>query len=445
MKLSEYVMKKQIWLTPAMYCAGAVILSIATFYTDLVLVGRFLEYIPSILLVNVELGKDIMGVLAAAILTMTTFTFSTVLVVLTTYTSQFSPRSPENFVHGKVTRNVLGIFLGGFVYASLSLLYMQDKTFGHEVLTPSIGILIAFFCVAAFAYYIHFVSSNVQVTALINKLTADAENVISNYRELQKKDYVTLDKWEPVKEKRVIQADHDGYVQFFDLIRLMEFAEKQDMEIEVAVTTGEYVFEGMPLLYVYHDKEPEESFAKFYKIGNERTVEQDLGYAVQKLMEVAIRAISPSLNDPNTANEILIRVGRLLGKMGELKTNGWVFTDSAERNRVLYNFSAYHTILYHTFYQISEYGKDDISVLSAMSESLKIAAKSAPAERYETLWNTQLYILDGVDFQKMKKLDLVHLQRKIDELAKATEQPDYQLPSMEMVPASLQQEKLITK
>lgn len=123
MKPSAYILRKKIWIIPALYSLGAIVLSIATFFMDLLLVGRVTNIIPSIFLTNIELGKDIMGILAAAILTMTTFTFSTVLVVLTTYTSQFSPRTPENFVHGQVTRRVLGIFLGGFVYTSLSLLY----------------------------------------------------------------------------------------------------------------------------------------------------------------------------------------------------------------------------------------------------------------------------------------------------------------------------------
>lgn len=439
MKPSAYTIRKKIWITPALYSIGAIFLSIATFFMDLLLVGRVTDIIPSIFLTNIELGKDIMGVLAAAILTMTTFTFSTVLVVLTTYTSQFSPRTPENFVHGQVTRRVLGIFLGGFVYTSFSLLYMQDKTFGHEVLTPAIGIFIAFFCVATFAYYIHFVSSNVQVTALVNKLTADAEKVISKYRELQEEKYVSLDEWEPGKQKEEVEADGEGYIQFFDLTGLLEFTEKHDIEVEIAVTTGEYISEGMPILYVHKGKDQNLSFTEFYTIGNERTVEQDLGYAVQKLMEVAIRAISPSLNDPNTANEILIRVGRLLGRIGALKTDGWVLTDSMDRHRVLYKFPSYSTMLYQTFYQISYYGKNDISVLSTMAESLKVAARSAPSARHETLWEIQQYILDGVDFSGMKKLDLTHLQRKIDELAKITDQPSIQLPSVDKFRPSIQQ------
>lgn len=422
MKPSSFVLITKIWITPALYSLVAIALSIASFNLDLLVVENFVDSIPRILLTNVELGKDVMGVLAAAILTMTTFTFSTVLVVLTTYTSQFSPRSSENFIHSKVTRRVLGIFIGGFVYPSLSLLYMQDKTFGHEVLTPSIGVLISFFCVATFAYYIHFISSNVRVTALINKLIGDIDRVVANYKKLQEKNHVSLENWEPSGQEKEIEMGAEGYVQFIDLVNLVKFAEEKDIEIEVLVTTGDYIYEDMPIFRIYQNNGEDLSLAKFFQTGPERTVEQDIGYSIQKLMEVAIRAISPSLNDPNTANEILIRIGRLLGEIGKLKTKGWILTDSAGRNRVVYHFPSYQTLLYHTFYQISKYGSDDISVMSSMTESLKAALRSAPVERYDEIWEIQAYILDGLDCTEMKKKDLEYLQKKIDELAELTNQ-----------------------
>ncbi len=313
----------------------------------------------------------------------------------------------------------------------MSLLFMQDKTFGHEVLTPSIGILIGFLCVGAFAYYIHFVSSNVQVTALVNKLTTDAEKVIYNYRKLQEEKYVSMDKWEPGNKTHTVTADSEGYVQFIDLVNLVKLAEKQDIEIELVVKTGDYIYKDGPVMHIHKNKIQNKNLSEFYKIGNERTVEQDLGYAVQKLIEVAIRAISPSLNDPNTANDILLRVGRLLGEMGKLKTHGWVMTDSKDQQRVLYDFSSYKTILYETFYQISKYGKGDISVLAYMTDALKGAAKSAPSMRHESLWELQKYILDGLDCSTMRKMDREYLQQKVDDLADMTNQKRINLISRE--------------
>lgn len=422
LKPAWYKAKKYIWITPAIYCAIAVALSIASFFLDFLIIGRMINQIHPVFVMNVTVGKDVMSTLATAILTMTTFTFSTLLVVLSTYSSQFSPRSPENIVHAQTTRRVLGIFLGGFIYTALSLLYMQDKTFNHEVITPTIGIFVSFFCVATFAYFVHYVSSNIQISALVNKLTLDTSAVINKYQKLQKEYMHTSGELDLKAEKHVIVSRREGYIQFIDLIGLVKYAEQQDSEIEVVARTGDYIQVNTPLLNIYQSFPKGFSGEEFFSIGNERTVEQDIGYAFQKMIEVAIRAISPSLNDPNTANEILVRIGSLLGDIGQLKTSKWVLEDSGKRPRVSYDFPSYSDILYEVYYQISSYGKDDISVLAAMTESLKIAARSTTNDRSEDLWEMQQYILDKLDFGDFKKLDLKFLSKQVSELAKLTGQ-----------------------
>ncbi|MDN7247355.1 DUF2254 domain-containing protein [Planococcus shenhongbingii] len=422
MKPISYTLKERIWITPAVYSIVAILLSLAAFYTDLYLVERFIDHIPSIFLTKVAEGQTILGILTAAMLTMTTFTFSTVLVVLTMYTSQFSPRAPENFIRSATTRHVLGIFVGGFIFNMLSLLYLQEDVFDHEVLSTTAGILIVFFCIATFAYYIHFVASNVQVSTLINKLTADAKQVIAQYIRLYEKKYVSLENWAPREPKETVSAARAGYVQFIDLSNLVELARENDCAIEVAIKIGDYVYEGKPLFYLYSDKKKELPLNQYITIGDERTAEQDLGYAIQKIVEVAIRATSPGRQDPNTAKDILIRLGHLLGNMSQLKTDGLVLTDEAGNNRLLYQFESYSDILYKTFYQISYHSKKDVSVHSSMTDALIVTAALAPALRYDTIWKIQLYLLEAIDDGELKTLDRDFLQKKVNELARITGQ-----------------------
>lgn len=422
MKPISYTLKEKVWITPTLYSVGAILLSLASFYFDLYLVEPLQRFIPSIFLTSVEVGQTILGILTAAMLTMTTFTFSTVLVVLTTYTSQFSPRTPENFIRSRSTKHVLGIFVASFIFNMLSLLYIRKDVFDHEILTTAVGISIVFFSIATFAYYIHFVATNVQISTLINKLINDAEGVISQYIGLQEENYVSLEAWKPAKEKETIGANSKGYIQFLNLVDLVKFAEKHDVQIEVMARIGDYVYEGKPLMHLHGKEGQVFSINEFLTIGDERTAEQDLGYAIQKIVEVAIRAISPGRQDPNTANDILIRLGHLLGRIGHLKTDNLVLSDSKEKIRVQYRFASYREILYRAFYQLSYQGRNDISVISSMTEALTVAAAIAPKMRHETIWKTQLYILEGVNNEALKEADWEFLQSKIDELAEITEQ-----------------------
>ncbi|ANU23928.1 DUF2254 domain-containing protein [Planococcus donghaensis] len=425
MKAFSLWLKEKLWLTPAIYIVMAILLSITFFYIDLLYVERMKPFIPSILLTNVDLAKTIMGSLSGALLTMTTFTFSTILVVLTMYSSQFSPRTLKNFVHDKITWRVLGIFLSGFIYNTLSLLFMRDDLYETDILSTFVGIVLAFFCLSTFAYFIHYIATNVQVGQLINQLIADAEETISKLKDLQEEEEATTEEtaWYPVGIKETHQADQEGYIHYISFDRLVDYAQEQELKIEILVNPGDYVYEGKEIFHIYKTSEAELSVGKFYSLGNSRTSEQDLDFAIQKMVEVALRAISPGINDPNTANDIIIRLGRLLGQLGCLKTGTILLGDK----HVLYRFPSYKKALYKTFYQLSHYGKEDISVLISILESLQVTADVVPNRHHIELWEIHSYILEGVNILELKTLDIEKLQEKVDVLAVATGQHSYNL------------------
>ncbi|ANU11656.1 hypothetical protein A1A1_01633 [Planococcus antarcticus DSM 14505] len=423
MKSLSFWLQEKLWITPALYIVMAILLSIALYYVDLLYIEELKPYIPAVILTNVDLAKTIMGSLAGSLLTMTTFTFSTILVVLTMYSSQFSPRTLKNFIHDKIVWRVLGIFLSGFIYNTLSLLFMRDDLYETDVLSTFVGIVIAFFCLSTFAYFIHYIATNVQVGQLINHLIADTEQAISKIEELQKNEGEQKTEWYPVGIKETHRAEKEGYVQYLSFSKLVDYAEEQKLKVEILVETGDYVYEGKPLFHIFKVSDEELSIGKFYSLGTSRTSEQDISFAIQKLVEVALRAISPGINDPNTANEIIIRLGRLLGQLGQLKTGPFLLGEE----RVLYRFPVYKSILYKTFYQLSHYGKEDVSVLITMLESLKVAAEIAPQQHHQELWETHAYILEGVDNEELKSFDHEALQEKVDQLAKATGQHSYNL------------------
>lgn len=436
MKNFTFWIKEKLWVTPAVYSILAVVLSIIFFYVDLNIIEPFEEYIPSILLTNVDLAKTIMGSLSGALLTMTTFTFSTILVVLTMYSSQFSPRTLKNFVHDRLTWRVLGIFLGGFIYNTLSLLFMRSHLYNHDVISTFVGILIAFFCLATFAYFIHHISTTVQVGKLVIELVDDTERVIKNFEKLEAGAVAPAVGWKPSGLKKSVMADRNGFIAYIYFDRLLEFAEKKNMDIEVLCCIGEYVHESRPLVNIFYEDADEIAVDDFFVIGDERTSEQDIEFAMQKLVEIALRAISPGINDPNTANDIILRLGNLLGKIGNLQTGGMVLTGKEENAAVLYPMPEFEGILYQIYYQIAYYGKEDISVLSAITDSLFVAAESVPAERYEDLWNIQLYVLEGIDSTGLKSLDRKFLQRKVDRLSDHLGQSSANLKMMEQTELS---------
>lgn len=419
MKKIFYNWREKLWVTPAIYSFLAVLLSIAFFYVDLLLVQQYQEFIPDILLTNVQLAQTIMGALAGALLTMTTFTFSTILVVLTMYSSQFSPRTLKNFVHDRLTWRVLGVFLGGFIYNTLSLMFMRDALYTHDVISTFVGIVIAFLCLSTFAYFIHHIATNVQVEKLIQELEEDAERIIDSYKEKQQQDMEIESEWNPDGFAKTIQAENDGYIQFLYFDKLTEYAVEHNLEVELFHSIGSYVHEETALFRVYQREQEEIDLHRFVTIGTERTTDQDLDFAIQKMVEVALRAISPGINDPNTANGIIIRIGRLLGKLSHLETGAITITDEQQKDRIRYPFFTFDQFLYLTFHQLIHYGKEDVSVVAAIFEALTNAAQLSGSARHEAIWETQLHVLEHLEGSPFKRLDRRYIQSKLDALAQA--------------------------
>lgn len=417
MKNFTFWIKEKLWVTPAIYSLISVALSILFFYIDLYFIDSWSEYIPSILLTNVALAKTIMGSLSGALLTMTTFTFSTILVVLTMYSSQFSPRTLKNFVHDRLTWRVLGVFLGGFIYNTLSLLFMRADLYGHDVISTFVGILIAFFCLATFAYFIHHISTTVQVGKLIIQLVDDTERVIAKFGNIWNEATVQGTTWKPAGIKHSFATGKSGFIAYINFDKLLDFAEKNGMEIEILACIGDYIHEDKSIVNVYMAESEKFPINEFFMIGEERTTELDIEFALQKLVEISLRAISPGVNDPNTANDIVLRIGNLLGKIGNIKAGAAVLLDQEGAGRVLYPYPAFKEILYKVYYQFAYYGKDDVSVLGAITDSLIIAAESLPEKRFSDIWDIQLYVFEGVETEDLKSLDRLFLQKKLDILA----------------------------
>ncbi len=433
MKSFLYSLKEKFWLTPAIYSFIAVVLSISLYYTDLLLVEHIKDYIPAILLTQVELARIIMGTLAGALLTMSIFTFSTILVVMTMYSSQFSPRALKNFVHDRVTWRVLGVFLGGFIYNALSLMFMRDDLYSHDVLSTFVGIIIAFFCLATFAYFIHYIATTVQVGKLIEQLIIDTERVITFYENFEEKniDSEVSTAWHPIGIIETVKADSNGYLQFLAFDKLLNHAKDNDYEVEILVCIGDYFYEGKPMMNIYKKEEMELDTSAYFSIGGERSSEQDIPFALQKLVEIALRAISPGINDPNTANDIIIRIGRLLGKIGHLHHGETILSGGDDQPIIKWRLPEFSELLYKVYYQIAFYGKEDISVMQSVTDSLRIAAELAPARHYQAIWDIQTYILESLESQQLKSLDQRSLQSKIDELALATNQRSVQIDALE--------------
>ncbi|MGD6803765.1 DUF2254 domain-containing protein [Rossellomorea aquimaris] len=411
-------LKGRIWFVPSVYSLLSLIMAFVTIMIDYYWAASMKEYLPPFMMTKIDLAQTVLSTIAGSLLTMTTFTFSTVMVVLTTYSSQFSPRALKHFVNDKKTVRGLGVFMGGFIYSITTLLFMRDTPNEEFVIAAFFGVLYAIVCLAYFAYFIHHVATSIQISSLIGRLEKDAMKIVNFYKELQKNNVVQEQKKDPGQflNKKEVCSKKSGFLQFVDYEGLLECTEKNGLFIDFEIKVGNFIRKGQPLYTIYSQKESIEDLSEYLSFGSERMGKYDLEFSLQRISEIAVRAVSPSINDPNTARDCIRYLGVLLGDTAELNDGHLTMVGKDTEPRVRIPFFEFDRMLYKSYYQIVHYAKQDVSVILALLEAMVIIQKEMPEGRQETVYSFHEYILRNINKEEMHKWDLQFLNEKINEL-----------------------------
>lgn len=166
--------RESIWLYPTIYSLLALCLSIGITLIDKSYSFQLSNIYNSLFYTRLPLAQTVLNIVAGAFITIATFTFSTTMVVLTMYSSQFTPRVVENFLNEKTTMKSFGVFLSGFIYAIASILFMKTNGDGNLVIAASVGVIYVIVGLVYFLIFVQSVSNHIQVSDLTLRLYEEA-------------------------------------------------------------------------------------------------------------------------------------------------------------------------------------------------------------------------------------------------------------------------------
>lgn len=420
-RLKMFYENNKIWLYLLRYILIAILLSMIAILIDTKFI-TVLSFIPSIFLTSVELAKVILGTLAGALLTITTFTFSTIMVVLTMYSSDFSPRVVNNFLKDKISMKVLGIFVGGFFYCISTLFFMKSSISEYLVVSATIAVIYSVFCIIYFIIFVYAVSSSIQATKLISRLYEESYNIIERaleYRKNQK----SLDNYDIgiYRKSLNLKANKNGYLELISFSSLLEILKDIDSKIIINPRVGEYIYKNQNIATLYYNEEDiEESFKEKllnqFSLEEERIAYNDYQFSLQKIIDIALRALSPGINDPNTAIHCINILGVLLGKLGEIDGKYTVIKEENSKGEIIYEDFNFKEDIYYSFYQILQYGKKDISVLLALFDALIGISLNVKDNRLRIIREFKEYIYDSSIENFKHKFDIELLEEKMDKI-----------------------------
>lgn len=397
MKKIMNIIKTSIWLYPAVYGLVALILAFGITIFQRQYADQLDMHVNDLFYTSTDLAQKVLGIVAGAFITISTFTFSTTMVVLTMYSSQFTPRVVENFLNNKVTMKSFGVFLSGFIYSITSLLFTQSSEESNLVIGASVGVVYVIIGLIYFLLFIHNVATHIQASDLILRLQDEALHKIRSYRDFIIESEVisesAMQQLIDQKKTDVLCAAMDGYIQEINYQHLQKIAQDHNLILGFKKVVGQFVSTETEMLLIYQQGENEEdiddatlnAIHRSVLIGNKRTQTQDFSFSIQKIVEIALKALSPGVNDPNTAIHCLNIIGVLLRDLAEIEKGFVVFKNEDEQGHVLYEAFDFEVLLYDAYNQIGFYGQADAAVVKAEFKSLRLIKAKASQKNTEII------------------------------------------------------------
>lgn len=371
---------------------------------------------PYLFIEDTATARTILSTLIASILSLTVFSFTMVMVVLSQASSNFSPRLLPGLVSDKKNQLILGCFVGTLLYVTIVLISLgayklENSTVG---MSTTIAAILALGCVGLFVSFIHNISSAIQIQNIVNKI----------YRKADKKLDANLNKKSSNKSTSeqfsdynfiTINSKKSGYYHEFDLELIDSGRTKKELQIIVIPHQGQHIYEGQPLFKVNRplSNDEEEALRFACSISGELHEGEYPFLGLIKLMEIAVRAMSPGLNDPKTAMDVVHKLALLLSKMICLSA----FT--LERNDKL-NITIRKTnnstaeLLKTIFQPIRFYSRSDSTVTLGLVQTLQfvnssskisITDKNAIKEEQDALkMSIETNIINKIDKQHILKI-----------------------------------------
>lgn len=319
-------------------------------------------------------ASTLLGAIAAASIGVAGTVFSVSIAALSYTASYLGPRLLDNFTRDRGNQLTLGTFIATFVFSMVSLRDVREDGQGQEEFVPSLNVslamVLALLSVVALVYFIAHVTDAISTTAVIHLLSEDLTRAFrSTTRHPRRESEGDLP--EPAGPGEEYRAHSGGYVQYIDSVGLAARCAADDVILRFEVRAGSPVYTGS-VIATGHPRLPA-FFAEHIVLGPNRTTDQDIEFAVRQLYELAVRALSPGINDPMTAVDVLDHFANILCTLGDDPLfDGNVEHDGAVR--VLIPPTTYAELVGRMFRMIRQSGAGAPVVAIHMLEVLGVVA-----------------------------------------------------------------------
>jgi len=427
---AEYV-RASFWAIPGLMIVLSIFVALFNLWVDSQIVpnmqwkeGNWLYF------AEIESIRSLLSTTAAAILGVAGVSFSITIASLTLASQQFGPRLIRTFMRDRFTQTVLGFFVATFLYCMLSMQIITVLSNSNyiPIATLFTVLLLTIIDLVLLVLFIHHISVSIQVDSVIsevaNEMKLRADSLFTFHEDAVEEDEsFAISKFKTRLENNAIQtlSEQDGYIRFVDYESLLELAEAQNLLIQVLHRAGDYVLTGTPL-YIHvadvSDVDVTEAIdGEFCTIGGTRTPQQDLEHIVRQLVEIAMRALSPGINDTFTAMTCIDSVGSLINLMSKKKIPSVLIKNDKGIPKLLVDRTTYSGLVDAGFDQIRQNAAAHVDVLIRVIEVLTQLAGLVPRKHQTVaLINQAKLIHENLEQAPFTSADRLAITQRIEKL-----------------------------
>jgi uncharacterized membrane protein len=427
-------LRTNLWLLPTVEIAVAAALFACTYGLDRAAYDGSIQLPSWIFGGGADAARTIVTAIAAAVITVVTLVFSITIVTLTLASTQFGPRMLRNFIRDRITQFTLGTFVATFVYAILVLASIGSAN--HDTLVPRLSITVtmalAVLDVAVLVVFIDHIAKSIQLPQVIASIAADLSRAIDSElvglpaRAILEPGPSLVELTRRLDEDSgVVCAPESGYLQFVRLDRLVEVAARDDSVMRLIHRPGHFVVAGQPLADVW----PADAASRVaralggaHATGSYRTLTQDLSFAVDQLVEIAIRALSPAVNDTFTALACVDWLGDALCKIADRWCPQTVHRDAAGHVRVITVAISFRRLVERAYEKIRQASGGMPAVMIRQLEALaKVMPHTTSAPQREVLIEQADMILRASEESVPEEADRADVRRRYEAVLSAAD------------------------
>jgi len=376
----------RLFFVPLLFVMGALGLSRLTLWIDQT---PLILDLPASLRTTVDSARSMLTTIAGGLISTVTLLLTLMLVAVQLASSNFSPRTLRDWVGDKTQQVAIGFVIGTIVYCLL-ILHRTRSTELDSGLAPHLSVLaallLAIMSILAVVRAVDHLTNRLRIGSVGSKLAIDTVAIIENSDQLISVDNVGLtpiheadfehdSPSSPPSDSTPVISLRTGWVQQVDQDKIFDTL-PDDATVHLATSVGSFVLPNSPLAYLSqcaaNDQQCNE-IATSIAIGDGRTMQQDIGYGILQMTDIALRALSPGINDPNTANDMLAHLSVVMLALWERPMAESVLgRDGKTLVRPIIKHADY---LEAAFEPILHYGRSDPRVVETMRQVLEVLAR----------------------------------------------------------------------